>query len=996
MMQRLEFSVLGPFEVRCDAAPLAVPRGRRSALLATLVQHVGRVVPAGELIEDVWGSQVLHDPAATLQTVVSRLRELLGPEVVRTTPVGYALDVPPEAVDAYRFEQLVSHAREAPAAEASGLLDEALALWRGEAYLDFADLPHVEAEARRLGELLADALEERGAVALDLGQVEEAVGVLEHVCRDHQYRERACALLMTALYRAGRITEALDRYRAYRELMVEELGLEPAPSLRDLHTRILGRRTAELGPHEVLPVPVWLDLSTTFLGRDRLLADLVRAVAESRLVTVTGTGGVGKTRLVAEALPAVQDTLTAPVSVVLLASVERGGVDAAVAAALGLEGSRQEPRAAVFEFCSAWSGVIVLDNCEHLREEVAALVDLLLRRGPGVRVLATSRRRLGLASEQQLVVEPLAAADAVTLFVDRLERLRPARAATAERAATLPSASVSARFGAEIAQVCELVDRLPLAVELTAARAAATGVDNLPRHLSEVAGILDLPVPASKADVLRSVVGWSYELLSDEQRRLLMLLSTAAEDLDLPAVEALARAADGWFTHDLVSSLAALVESSLLTIGGSTIGQGDTVTTYRMLAIVRAYAVERLQRGTGDVGTEQQARLAHARWVRSEAESARAEAMEGHGGGAGAGDGAYARLDRIRGSIHAALRWALAADRLDIAGPICGSLELCAHWTSGADLGALYFAAAEQAGRGGNGPGQGHRSLALGAGANALVCVGDFEGGRRIADVALDLAERPLEACLAHLAAGIAGLYLGDIAASQDRWERILDLAVPLGYHADAQVSLALTHCFRGDFDTAARHAALATATADLSGSGPVQAFARYAAGEVAAAQDPAAAEAHFTAAAARAEEVGAEHVSQVARVGRFAVRVRNGGRALDDLGPLLVDLQRAGAWPQIWTTLRIFSELLVSVGRWHDAQFLLAALHQAPSAPPATGDDVARYREAEELLRDVLGADTVHRIEVMAGSVTRTQVLDRATALTTELEAPAVQQPMC
>src|SRR5215469_3738021 len=236
------FGVLGELEVVRGGVPVPVPGPRRRAILAVLLVRAGRAVSADALADAVWGDDPPADPRAALHTVLSRLRGTLGDGVLRAGPAGYLLDPGPGGLDSRRFEDLRGRAARLRTAEppaAAALLDEALALWRGPAYEEFADRNFARPEAARLDELRLTAVEDRADLAIELGQAEAALTATEALVAEHPLRERARGLLMTALYHAGQPTVALERYRQYRAFLAAELGVEPAPALRDLHQRML-------------------------------------------------------------------------------------------------------------------------------------------------------------------------------------------------------------------------------------------------------------------------------------------------------------------------------------------------------------------------------------------------------------------------------------------------------------------------------------------------------------------------------------------------------------------------------------------------------------------------------------------------------------------------------------------------------------------------------------------------------------------------------------
>lgn len=963
-MADVRFDVLGPLVTHRDGGPVDVPRGRQRLVLADLLVHAGRPVTVDALVEAGWGDDLPAHPKATLYTTVSRLRDVLGAAIVGSAPAGYLLDVSDDQIDARRFERLRSDAVDAPPRLAAELLDEALALWRGPAYAEFADLEFATIEAQRLDQLRLDSIERRERLRVDADDCAEAVARLVPVVEAHPYREQAIELLMTALYRCGRVTAALDRYRAYRTILADELGLDPSPTLRDLEERILGhdlpRRRRSPGS---VPVPVWLDTSTAFIGRDEDQHRLSDAVTDSRLVTVTGPGGVGKSRLVAQSLPRLAEAVGAPVAVIELGSVRPGGAAAAVAEALGLTRRSSSVWSDVLDYLAITDLLLVLDDCEHLLPEIAALADSVTRRCPRVRVLVTSRHRLGTASERVVPLAPLTVAaassapeqvrrtPAVRLLTDRVRRIQPG----------YPLADDALAIAADI---CRRVDGLPLAIELAAAQVAVLGMAPVRDRLEKNPMALDDRHGSSVS--VRAMVESSIRLRTSEQRRLLRIVSVLPADFDLQTVEGLVSGLRDWPRRPSVAStLGELVEASLLTVRTA-----EEDIRYRMLTMVRAVAADLLAE-SGESGAVHRV---HARWARQLAETAAAESV-GPGGA-----GAFTRLDTNRSSIVAAVRWALGSGDLDLAAAITGPIELCPHWSPDTELSELIVSVGERCAR----STEGGASLPVGAAAMALADRGDLERARALATRAHELADTPRETYLALLSEGVASVYAGDLAASERCWHEIAAIpGLPTAYRAEAATSLAFLDCQRHDIEAAQRHAARAIELADASGAPAVQAFALYASGEVALRRDQADGLEILREAATRARNAGAAHVAQVARLAALSALVRLDHRrqAVGLALPLLEDERRTGAWPQLWTTVRILAELFAS-DRPEDAVFLLSAADTAPSAPPLAGADLHRYGELSDELTERLGATVAARIALLARGIPRAQVLDRTVAM--------------
>src|SRR5690554_2292077 len=570
-MPELRFGVLGALEVRVDGQSRDIPAGRQRAVLACLLARAGRPVPADVLVEAAWRDGLPEDPRRALRTVVSRLRAQLGHSVIRFDPAGYRLV--DGVQDAGEFAELLEEASAAEPALAGELLRRALALWRGSAFAEFSALPVVATLAENLEHSRRDAVEARAGALLQAGTPAEAVAGLEELLVEQPFRESAVELLAMVLYHAGRQTEALQCLRDYRGSLGAELGLDPSPWLTELEGNILGHELVAARGGPAGP-PTWLDTSSAFIGREDDLADLVGAVVENQVTVVTGPGGVGKSRLAAEAMPQLHGVLGLPIVVVELAAVRPGSAvagraAAAVAEALGLQ-STDEPgrhggvgRDALVEFLAAVPHLLILDNCEHLLHELAPLVSTVARRCRDVRVLATSRHRLGVVTERILPLSPLRlpesgattggqeAAASMRLFGDLVRRLRPTFSLTADNAP-------------QVAELCRRCDGLPLALEIAASRVATSGV----------AEVLDRLTEDLAADGLAGVVQWSYSLLGGAERSLIECLSVFAGDFDADAVRGLVvRLGPGASTPaagrandvgDPTAALAELIESSLV------------------------------------------------------------------------------------------------------------------------------------------------------------------------------------------------------------------------------------------------------------------------------------------------------------------------------------------------------------------------------------------------------------------------------------------------
>ncbi len=601
----LELRILGPVQAVWAGRDVPLGGPKQRAVLALLLLDAGRTVPAGHLAEALWQGSPPAGASKTLRSYVSRLRGLLGPEVaVVARGGGYALMAGPDLVDAGRFERLIGAGQGAlglgEAAVAAGRFSEALALWRGRALADVADVEPLALEGARLEELRLVAVEGRAEASIALGLHGEVIGELERLVAEYPVRERLWRLLVLALYRAERQGDALAAYRRARGVLAEELGLEPGEELRELAQAVLRQEVPAVPPRaERHGLPVQL---TSFLGREEELAALDRLLGRARLVTLTGAGGAGKTRLAVELAAGAVGRFPDGVWLADLAAVtDPELVPSRVMEALGVRQSGDLPviEALRYRLRSA-ELLLVLANCEHLLGACAQLAGELLGSSPGLRVLATSREPLGVAGEAVFVVPPLtvpaeqadeaaiALSPAVRLFTDRAAAARAGRDAAA--------------VAGTVAGICRALDGLPLAIELATARTSALSVAEIEQHLADKFRFLAYrrPVAGARHQALKTAIGWSYELLPEPERSFFRALSVFAGGFRLTAAAALCCAGDEAAALDLVDSL---VSKSLVVAEISVAG-----TRYRLLETIREYATGQLS----EAGEADRARRRHA------------------------------------------------------------------------------------------------------------------------------------------------------------------------------------------------------------------------------------------------------------------------------------------------------------------------------------------------------------------------------------------------
>ncbi|WP_030869901.1 BTAD domain-containing putative transcriptional regulator [Streptomyces sp. NRRL F-2747] len=579
----MRFGILG--ETRAwhgDGGEVSLGGPARRALLALLLVRSAEVVPSDRLVDEIDPARVLS--AHSLQSQVSRLRTALGTgAVIERAGAGYRIVVDPDDVDASRFERLAGAGRAAladgDAGRALPLLREALELWRGPALADLPESETARAAAARLEEHRLGVLEDRIEAGLRLGEHAVAVPELRELVGRHPLRERLAGLLMRALFAAGGQAEALVVFEQVRRHLADELGADPSAELTALHRELLST-----GP---VPAPAAPPAQlTSFVGRADEVGEVAGLLRVARLVTLTGPGGVGKTRLAVEVADA--EGAAAEVCFVELAPLRDGaGLPQALLGALGLRGNGLQmdggAKTPVDRLIAALSDrvlLLVLDNCEHVVDETAQLAARLLATCPRLRVLATSREPLGIIGEHLFPVRPLNTGAAARLFTDRAGAVRRGFTADPEL----------------VRRICAALDDLPLAIELAAARSRTLDIDDLAGRLDDLLGVAarGSRTVDARHRTLRSVVAWSWDLLSEPEQRAARRFTVFAGGATAESARRVC-GADG-------ETLESLVDKSLLEFADG---------RYRMLETIRAYGAELLDAA----GERASVRRDHARRI---------------------------------------------------------------------------------------------------------------------------------------------------------------------------------------------------------------------------------------------------------------------------------------------------------------------------------------------------------------------------------------------
>ncbi|HEY2794165.1 MAG TPA: BTAD domain-containing putative transcriptional regulator, partial [Micromonosporaceae bacterium] len=604
----LRVGILGPLAVMIDNRPAAIAGDRLRTLLARLALDAGRPVRSDELIDVVWGDRAPSGPDNALQTLVSRLRRALPPDVLTAEPGGYRLAA---GVDSDEFEQAVRVARTAvDPVSAADAYAAALALWRGDVLEDLTDAAFADATSVRLTEARAAATEEWLSARLAVEAPDGVVGDVEAFTNAYPLRERGHVLLIQALHGAGRQADAVGAYERIRARLADELGLDPSPDLAEAYRSMLRGAT----PGNLRPA------LTSFVGRTADLDRLVASLHEQRLVTLVGPGGAGKTRLAMEAARTVAGDYDGGVWMVELAPVrEDDAVARALADTLHIRDARFLDLTASADLLDKLLGaltakrlLLVLDNCEHVIEACARLVEPMLAACPAVHVLATSREPLAITGEALLPVGPLAvpvpnattadarSAAAVELFAQRAAAVRPGFA--------ISDANVAA-----VTEICQRLDGMPLAIELACARLRTMPVQTVADRLDDRFRLLTggSRTALPRHQTLQAVVDWSWDLLGDGERDLAGRFSVFLDGATWNTVTDM-------YGPDSGQTLTGLVEKSFVQLGDD--------ARYRMLETIRTYAAERL----ADAGTAAAARSGHATYF-----AATAHVADEHMRGAG-------------------------------------------------------------------------------------------------------------------------------------------------------------------------------------------------------------------------------------------------------------------------------------------------------------------------------------------------------------------------
>ncbi|OBK23939.1 transcriptional regulator [Mycobacterium asiaticum] len=946
----VQFRLLGDVDARVDGQPLEIGHARQRCVLAALLIDVNRPVPLEQLVDRVWSDRPPYSARSSLTSYVSRLRNLFGDAhgvALSREPGGYVLATDPASVDLHRFNAAVSKARAtADPHEGAVLFDRALEVWGGEPFASL-DTPWFNDVRNALQAELLSVQLDRNDVALRAGRHRDLLVELLAAQAAHPLDERLAGQLMLAQYRCGRQANALETYRQTRQRLVDELGLEPGPALRRVHQQILTGDTdeeaADVGPpasdveSSVQPAASlrgadgshWALLRrvTSFVGHGNELQRTLTALRTGPLVTLAGVGGVGKTRMALEVARLEQERFSAGVWICELGPLENDeGVADAVAATLRLR--RQQGRSldeSIVEYLRPREALLVVDNCEHVLDVAAALVERIIGECPGVSVLVTTRQPLGIEGEQIVMIEPLPVEDATRLFADRARASRPDFRLDQQQAGA-------------VADICKRVDCLPLAVEIAAARMRVMSARDVMRrldHLYALRGGVRGALPRQQS--LNATIDWSYRLLTAAEQTLFVRLSVFAGSFDLEAAHGVC-GVEGACEDSTLELLVGLVDKSMVIVRSVT-----NRTRYGVLETLRAFGRERLR----EAGCDASHVVRHAVYFTELAERAAV-------GLQGAEEREWVeRMLPDYDNLRTAFDHAMAQPDIDVALRLVTAVSGLVDLRFGYEVAQWAERVIEVAD-----PSHPLYPAAVGAAARGAWNDADYVRAKALAALAEGRTVPPRTARFAHPAdvAADAALFEGDARGVLAYWNREAKRARKEGNPTRlvwTAFVLSVCHGVLGRPEVAVPGALEAVAAADATGNPTARSMAYFALAYPLKMSDPDRALTLFEEAARLAGEVQNFWWYGIALMEAAATRAVHGDPAT--AAQLFVEVldhwNRVGDLNQQWVNLRYIARLLVRIGDDDEAAFLYGAVLKAGKRPPFRGATL-------DALIDRLGAD--------------------------------------
>ena len=933
----VDFRILGDVEAHLDGQRLDIGHARQRGVLIGLLVDVNHPVSADQLIDRVWTDAPPHNARNALAAYISRLRQILAiadtVQIVRG-PGGYTLNADAQLIDMHRFRQLAARARAvANPADAVDLFKDALELWRGDPFTMF-DTPWANELRRSLEAEHFSVRLDRNDAALAVGGHAQLVGDLTATLQSRPLDERVAGQLMLAMYRSGRQADATQIYRSMRDRLVDDLGLDPGPALQSVYQSIVEGGSTPLIPQPD-PVPRMVSREsgevprrpTKLIGREGDVSRVIAALGDGPVVTLTGVGGVGKTRLALEAARREQKNFTDGAWLCELAPVgQASAVSHAVAATLRLhhpDGVGLDE--AVVEHLRPLELLLVVDNCEHVLPEAARLIDQIAHCCPGVKILATSREALGVEGERVFPAPPLSEVAAAQLFVERAKASRPDFDPDREP------------VGA-VAEICRRLDGVPLAIELAAARMRAMSSLDVARRLDRLRLLSGGARGAHpRQQSVTATIDWSFHLLAEPEQAFFSRLSVFCGGFDLEAAHAVC--ADEVETDDdTLELLAGLVDKSMVIVRSS-VGR----TRYGVLETLRAYGRNCLQ----ESAIADKVASRHARYY-TDLVARAAVGMNG--------PDEQIWVERMTPdagttftapdieNLRAAFEYAMSARDIDLA------LRLV---TSLLDLmNRIGF----------NAPGWAYRVVevadpdhplfpaAVGVAARAAWVLGEFTRAPSLARLAAGRVPGPGTGYLGYPADVLADvdLYHGDAAAALAHYDGELLRSRGTAAHTRLVFILdriTLCHQFLGAPDAGLPAGQEALRLADATANPTARSMARCSLGRALAESEPEQALRYLNEAAELAEAVENNWLTGMARLEAAAIRVHGDPAVAAQMFiELLGHWERGGPGmlPQQWDTLRYATGLLFRFGDHTNAAALHRAIVEAGLEPPLSAGQVA------------------------------------------------------
>jgi predicted ATPase/DNA-binding SARP family transcriptional activator len=701
-MPLLHIHLLGEFRLTCDEEPVSTFNAPRlQALLAYLLLHRDAPQLRHHLAFLLWPDTTEAQARTNLRQLLHGLKQTLPEADHFLSTSAKTVQWRPNApfrLDVAEFEQACALA-EAAAQQGDlhaqrGALEQAVAFYHGDLLPSCYD-DWILPERERLRQALTEALERLLLLLESQGQPRAALAFGQRLLRHDPLREDTYRALMRLYAACGDRAGVLRVYHTCTSVLERELGVEPSTATRDAYERAL---SVEVQAPPMPPQPAHTNLPvqlTSFIGRARELAELKRLLGSTHLLTLTGPGGIGKTRLALQLAAEVLEPFAAGAWLVELASLgDPALVTPTLAATLGVHEQPGRPLLdALLDYVRAKSLLLLLDNCEHLIEPCAPLVESLLRAAPGLRIVASSREALGLTGETVYRVPSLALPDPRHLRdLDALAHNESVYLLVDRAQAAYPSFRLTARNAPAIVQICRRLDGIPLALELAAARTRVFPPEQIAARLSDRFRLLTggSRTALPRHQTLLALIDWSYELLSEGERVLLRRLSVFAGGWSWEAAQAVC--GDG-LGDEVLDSLVSLVDKSLIVVEEP---MEAAEGRYRLLETIRQYAREKLL-ASGEAEAVRDRHLEYFLRLAEEAEPRlrRAEQL-----------GWLNRLETEHENLRTALAWSLERGKSDrvlrLAGALSYFWELRGYWSEGCKWldEALARASHEQRGKG--------------------------------------------------------------------------------------------------------------------------------------------------------------------------------------------------------------------------------------------------------------------------------------------------------